>query len=209
MQSAAHITPPPKATADAVTAFGRPVRRFTVEQYHRLIDSEILSEGERCELIRGIILEKPVPGPSHSKSTRRLLRRLVAFFPEPEWVVGIQDSITLSDSEPEPDFYAAVGPEEKYDHRHPEPEDLVLVVEVSDSTAGFDRRTKLPLYAAALVPEFWIIDVKACCIEVHTQPRGGKKPGYRKQVIYRAGDSVPICDGAKRLGTVPAGDLLP
>jgi len=209
MQSAARITRPPKAAADAVAAFGRPVRHFSVDQYHRMIDAEILTEGERCELIHGIILEKPVPGPSHSKSTRRLLRRLVAFFPEPEWVVGIQDSITLVDSEPEPDFYAAIGPEEKYDKRHPEPEDLALVIEVSDSTARFDRRTKLPMYAAAFVPEFWIIDVKARCIEVHNQPRGGKKPGYRKQVVYRAGDTVPISTGGKRLGNVPASDLLP
>ncbi|HXD86301.1 MAG TPA: Uma2 family endonuclease [Urbifossiella sp.] len=208
MQSAAHITRPPSATADIVAAFGRPVQRFTVEQYHRMIESEILPEGERCELIHGIILEKTVPGPSHSKSTRRLLRRLVALFPEPEWVVGIQDSITLADSEPEPDFYAAIGPEDKYNHRHPEPEDLVLVVEVSDSTVGFDRRTKLPLYAAALVPEFWIIDVKARCIEVYTQPRG-KKPGYRKQAIYKAGDTLPVAVGGKRLGSLTANDLLP
>src|SRR5437016_2467141 len=103
MSSAARTTRPPEASP--VTALGRPVYRFTVEQYHQMMEAGVFDGGRKCELIRGVILEKPVPKPPHSKSTHRLIRRLVALFPEPDWVVGIQDSITLADSEPEPDFF--------------------------------------------------------------------------------------------------------
>lgn len=209
MSSAARMTKPPTAGPPVVTAFGRPLRRITVDEYHRMIDAGVFDGGPKCELIHGVILEKPVPDPPHSKSTRRLIRRLVTLFPEPDWVVGIQDSITLADSEPEPDFFAATGPEDKYDDRHPGPDDLVLVVEVSNTTLGFDRSTKLQLYAASRIVQYWIIDVNARRIEVHTQPRGGKAPGYRKQTTYAPGDAVPVVAGGKRLGTIPAEDLLP
>src|SRR5437660_383294 len=147
MSSAARITAQP--ARPAVTAFDRPLRLVTVDEYHRMQEAGVFVGGPKCELIHGVILEKPVPGPPHSKSTRRLLYRLGPLFPQPDWIIGIQDSITLSDSEPEPDFFAASGPEEKYDARHPDSDDLVLVVEVSDTTVRFDRKTKLELYAAS------------------------------------------------------------
>src|SRR5205823_956408 len=121
----------------------------------------------------------------------------------------IQDSITLSDSEPGPDFFAATGPEEKYDTRHPGPKDLVLVVEVADSSLGFDRNTELPLYAGSRIAQYWIIDVNARRIEVYTQPRGGKSPTYRQQDNYGPDESVPVVVAGRQLGTVPVKDLLP
>lgn len=209
MNSAARVTRPPAAKEHTVSAFGRPLRRFTVDEYHRMMEADVFVGGPKCELIHGVILEKPVPKPPHSKSTARLLRRLVPLFPEPDWFVAIQDSITLSDSEPEPDFLAATGPEEKYDARHPGLDDLVLVVEVSDATIGFDRKTKLALYAGSGIVQYWIIDVNARRIEVYTQPRGGKNPTYRKKAEYRPGDAVPVTVGGKKLGTIPVSDLLP
>jgi Uma2 family endonuclease len=208
MSSAARITKP-TAPPPPVTAFDRPLRLITVDEYHRMIDAGVFVGGPKCELIHGVILEKPVPNPPHSKSTYRLIRRLVTLFPEPDWFVGIQDSITLSDSEPEPDFYAATGPEEKYDARHPGPKDLVLVVEVSDWSLGFDRNTKLRLYAGSKIVQYWIIDVNARRIEVYTQPRGGKNPTYRQQVNYGPDDVVPVVVGGTELGTIPVRELLP
>jgi Uma2 family endonuclease len=210
MSSAARTTHPPKPeTPLAVEAFGRPIRRVTVDEYHQMMESGVFDGGRKCELIHGFILQKPVPGPSHSKSTYRLISRLVALFPEPDWVVGIQDSITLADSEPEPDFFAATGPEDKYDARHPGPKDLVLVVEVADSSLGFDRNTKLPLYAGSKIAQYWIIDVNARRIEVYARPRGGKTPTYRQQDHYGPDDSVPVVVAGKTLGTIPVKDLLP
>jgi len=174
-----------------------------------MLDAGVFDGGPKCELIHGVILEKFVPKPPHSKSTRRLLYHLGPLFPRPDWIIGIQDSITLSDSEPEPDFFAATGPEEKYDDRHPGPDDLALVVEVSDTTIGFDRKTKLALYAGSGITQYWIIDVNDRRIEVYTQPRGGKNPSYRKKAEYRVDEAVPVVAGGKKLGTIPVDELLP
>jgi Uma2 family endonuclease len=209
MSSAARVTRPPEPEVPAVALAGRAVSRFTVDQYHQMIDAGVFDGVPKCELIHGLILEKPVPGPPHSKSTHRLNRRLTPLFPEPDWVVAIQDSITLSDSEPEPDFYAATGPESKYDSRHPGPKDLVLVVEVSHSSLGFDRGTKLALYAGSKVVQYWIINVDERRVEVYTEPRGGKNPAYKKQTDYGPGDAVPVVVAGKELGRIPVKELLP
>lgn len=207
MSSAARVTRPP--TAPPPSLYGRPVRRVTLDEYHRMIDAGVFVGGPKCELIRGYILEKPVPGPPHSMSTSRLNRLLTPLFPYPDWFVQIQDSITLADSEPEPDFSAATGPESKYAARHPGPADLVLVVEVSHSTAAFDRGAKLALYAENKVVQYWIIDVNERRVEVYTDPRGGKSPAYRTRAEYAPGADVPVAVGGKTLGTIPAAELLP
>lgn len=207
MSSAARVTRPPAATTP--TLHGRAVRRFTVEQYHRMIDAGVFAGAPRCELIRGFILAKPVPGPPHSKSTSRVNRLLSPLFPHPDWFVQVQDSITLADSEPEPDFSAATGPDAKYDARHPGPKDLVLVVEVAHTTGAFDRGAKLALYAENKVVQYWIVDVGERRVEVYTEPRGGKTPAYRTRAEYAPGDAVPVVAAGKVLGTIPAADLLP
>lgn len=211
MSSAARTTRPPKPApaAPEVAAWGRPVARFTVEQYHRMMEAGAFDDGRQRELIHGLILEKPVPNPPHCRTTRRIIRRLIPHFPEPAWVVAVQGSITLADSEPQPDFYVAVGPDDRYDDRHPGPKDLVLVVEVSDTSRAFDRGAKLAMYARAKVVQYWIIDVKARRVEVYTDPRGGRNPGYKTQTDYGPGDAVPVVVGGADLGSIPVNDLLP
>ncbi|VTU00407.1 Uncharacterized protein OS=Chroococcidiopsis thermalis PCC 7203 GN=Chro_3539 PE=4 SV=1: Uma2 [Gemmataceae bacterium] len=209
MNPAARVTQPPDPEPPVVALADRPVYRLTVEQYHRMIDAGVFDGAPKCELIHGIILEKPVPGPPHSSSTRRLNRRLGELFSEPDWVVGIQDSITLSDSEPEPDFYAAVGPESIYTDRHPRPKDLVLVVEVSHSSLVFDRSAKLALYAGERIVQYWIVNVGERRVEVYTQPKGGKNPAYKQQTNYGPDDEVPVVIGGKELGRISVKELLP
>jgi Uma2 family endonuclease len=210
MTTAARTTRKPTANPNGrLPPDGPALRLFSVGEYHEMIDAGVFVGGPRCELIRGVILEKPVPGPSHSRSTQRLLRRLTPFFPEPDWVVGVQDAITLADSEPEPDFFAATGPESKYNSRHPGPKDLALVIEVSDSSLGFDRGTKLAVYAAARIVQYWIINVNERRVEVYTQPKGGKNPAYRQQTNYGPGDEVPVVVGGKTVGRVAVKELLP
>jgi Uma2 family endonuclease len=206
--NAARVTQPPKPVA-VFPPDGPALRLFSVDEYHGMIDAGVFVGKPKCELIRGIILEKPVPGPSHSRSTQRLLRRLTPLFPEPDWVVGVQDAITLPDSEPEPDFFAATGPESKYGARHPGPKDLVLVVEVSDSSLGFDRGTKLAVYARAKVAEYWIVNVNERRVEVYTQPKGGKNPSYKLRTDYGPGDAVPVVVAGKQVGAVAVKELLP
>ena len=201
MNTAAPATPPPTGEP--------PSRLFTVADYHRMIETGILGEDDRCELIHGRIVNQMPPNPPHSTASRRVARRLMPFFPEPDWVFGMNDPITLSDSEPQPDFFAAVGPDSRYEHRHPGPKDVVLVVEVSDSSLGFDRGTKLGVYAGAKVAEYWIVNVSESRVEVYTQPRGGKNPAYKTRTDYGPDDSVPVVVAGKRVGAVAVKELLP
>ncbi len=207
MNSAAQITKPPKKSAPHND--GPALRLFSVGEYHEMIDAGVFVGGPKCELVQGTIVEKPVPGPPHSQSTKRLLRRLTPLFPDPDWIVGVQDAITLPDSEPEPDFFAATGPESKYTARHPGPKDLVLVVEVSDSSLGFDRGTKLTVYARAKIIQYWIVNLNDRRIEVYTHPRGGKNPAYKTRTDYGPDDAVPVVVAGTTLGSIAVKELLP
>jgi len=186
-----------------------PSRLFSVADYHRMIATGILREEDRCELIRGRIVTIMPPNPPHASVSRLVARNLMPLFPPPEWVFGSNDPITLTDSQPQPDFFAARGPDARYAERHPGPKDLLLVVEVSDSSLGYDRGTKQELYAEAKVPQYWIVNVSEKRVEVYTEPKGGKNPAYRTRTDYTANDSVPVVVAGKTLGSIAVKDLLP
>jgi Uma2 family endonuclease len=207
MQSVAHTTRPP-IPAFKSAAFGRPLQRFSVEQYHAMIDVGVFSHGEKCELIRGVILEKPVPKPPHAYAVDvlvDLLRELIG----PNYIARAQQPITLDDSEPEPDLVVAIGTRQDYKARHPGPDDVELLVEVADSSLGDDRTSKLELYAEAGIGIYWIVNLVGRGLEVHTQPKGGKKPRYRKTVAYGRGDLVPVVIRGKKVGEITISDILP
>lgn len=206
--TAARVTKPPTDAPD-VSAFGRPVKRYTIDEYHRLVDAGVFRGGRKFELIRGLILEKPVPGPPHCYTTRQLTRLFYTIFSVEEWVIGVQDSITLADSEPEPDVSVSRGPVSAYTTRHPGPADLVLVVEVAHSSIDFDRGVKLRLYAESKVSQYWIVDVEARTVDVYTHPSGGKNPVYRTKAEYGPADAVPVVVGGTALGSIPVKDVLP
>lgn len=165
-----------------------PARRlFTVDEYHRMVEAGILREDDRVELIGGEIVEMTPIGPRHSSAILRLLRLLI------EGVAGrasvnAQNPATLDDlSEPEPDVYVARTREDDYSTAHPGPDDLLLVVEVADSSLTFDRTVKIPRYSLDGVAEVWIVDLTADRIEVY----GGPGPsGYASVEIVERGDRV-------------------
>jgi len=208
MNSAARITRPPKVRKRLHDGSDRMVRLFSVDEYHRLGEAGILTENDRCELIRGLILEKPVINPPHKKALRRVQDRLKPLLAA-HYIVDAQGPITLSDSEPEPDLSAAIGPEARYDDRHAGPGEVVFVLEISDSSLITDQGEKLRLYARAKIPVYWIVDIGNRRIEVYTLPRGGKTPTYRSRADYGPDDSIPVIVGGKKLGTIKVNDLLP
>ena len=201
-----------------------PVRRFSLEEYHYLIETGFLGENDRVELLNGWIVAKMGINPPHASAVSRLSRRLERLFGD-AWVVRQQSSISIpsSDSEPEPDIVVVSGPEDAYDARHPYPDDIALLVEVADSSLKEDRGEKLQTYAAANIEVYWILNLQQRRIEVYTNPRGGRRPTYRKKVIYAArgsvtlreklsyapSDTVPVAIGSKRLGTIPVDEVLP
>lgn len=172
-----------------------------------MIATGILSPANRCELIHGWITEKMPTNPPHTHAVR-VLNRILARLLSDDWVLGPQQPVTTADSEPEPDIAIATGPESKYADRHPTPRETVLVIEVSDTSLAYDRGTKLELYAADKVVEYWVVNLIDGVVEVHTQPKGGKKPGYKAKVEYRAGESVPVVLGGKQVGTIPVSEII-
>jgi Uma2 family endonuclease len=148
------------------------VRPITINEYHRMIETGIIHEGERIELISGQIFNMAAKGTRHVVATTRLLRELLALIRQTA-IVRCQDPITMPDnSEPEPDIVIARWRDDEYLDSHPMPADIILVIEVADSTLGFDRNTKAPLYAAAGISEYWIVNLVDNRLEIYSQPEG-------------------------------------
>jgi len=155
------------------------VQRLNVRQYHQMFAAGILREGEPLELIDGLVLHKdrsdqggdPMShGPRHASTLRRL-QELEARLPLTAAHLRLQLPITLSEvHEPEPDGALVRGLAAAYEHRHPCGEDVLLVVEVADSSLDYDRTTKQRVYAAAGIPAYWIINLRQRTIEVYAQP---------------------------------------
>ncbi len=147
-------------------------RTFTVAEYERMGEAGILSEDDRVELVEGEIINMSPIGERHAAcvdALAELLRELLGRTVN----IRVQNPIRLDDySEPQPDIAILKRREDFYRHAHPRPEDVLLLIEVSDSTLEYDRQIKLPLYARAGVPEVWIINLVEEVIETHSQPSG-------------------------------------
>lgn len=137
---------------------------ITVEQYHRLSDAGIISE--RTELLRGVIVDKMSKSPLHFCIVKMLMTWLETAIP-PGFYVRQEGPITLSDSEPEPDIAIVKG--SLADHRLTHPTTAEMVIEVAIASLELDRE-KAAIYAAAGVPEYWIIIPDQQAIEVYTSP---------------------------------------
>ncbi|MEM8969608.1 MAG: Uma2 family endonuclease [Bacteroidota bacterium] len=145
-------------------------RLFTVEEYHQMAEAGILYEDDRIELIHGEILQLPPIGKLHASITMRINALLIPKL-FPELIISVRSSIIVDDySEPEPDIVILPFREDYYAETGVNSDDVLLLIEVSDSTLKYDRNTKLPLYAIAGIPEVWIIDVNKKQLEVYRQP---------------------------------------
>ena len=142
-------------------------RQLTVDEYHRMIDAGILTEDDRVELIHGVLVARsPQKGP-HARIIQRATGLLVRALGE-AFDVRVQLPLTLSDSEPEPDFAVVPHGDEGAGDWHPRT--ALLVIEVARSSERYDRLVKAPLYAQAGVPEYWIVDLNARQIHVMRTP---------------------------------------
>lgn len=150
-----------------------------------MTDAGILSEGDRVELIDGEVVEMSPIGSRHAACVDRLnklLNRLVA----QDVIVRVQNPIVLDDySEPQPDVSLLRPRPDFYAQGHPSPADVLLVVEVADSSTQFDREIKLPLYAQAMLPEVWLVNLPDDTIERYSRPVNG---AYRIAQTLRRGE---------------------
>jgi Uma2 family endonuclease len=146
------------------------VRPLTSVEYYQMMESGIIREGERVELILGQIFTMAAKSPPHAVSTRRLLREIIGLI-EKRAIVRCHDPISLpNNSEPEPDIVIARLRSDEYINSHPAPADIILVIEVADSSIKFDRDVKAPLYAAAGISEYWIVNLIDNRLEIYRQP---------------------------------------
>ena len=165
--------------------------RFTIAQYCAIAWANILKEGERVELIDGVIVAMSPMGNPH-RSTVNRLTRLFGENVNRRAIVQVQSSITLDDhTMPEPDLALLRERADFYESDDTYPEDVLLVIEVADSSVDCDRNEKLPRYAQAGIPEVWLTILPERVIEVHTEPSGGR---YTQMRTFRPGDSIsPAC----------------
>jgi Uma2 family endonuclease len=161
--------------------------RFSVEEYYRMAETGVLRPDARVELLDGEITDMSPIGPFHGRVTK-ILNKHFSAASQGRWIVSVQDPAQLDDySEPEPDLMLLKPEADFYGERHPRPEDIFLLVEISDSSLERDQEVKLPAYARSGIAEVWIVDLNEQTIEVYRQPHFA---GYNSKTILSAGDKA-------------------
>jgi Uma2 family endonuclease len=159
---------------DVLSRHPVPRHRLTVNDYHRLGEAGILGEDDRVELLAGQLVDMSPIGPRHALAIDALTELLVTAVAG-RAAVRVQNPVVLDDeSEPQPDLTVVRRPWRGHPHEHPRPEDILLLIEVADSSLDTDRGAKLELYARAGIREFWIVDLTTNCVLVHRQPSGDR-----------------------------------
>lgn len=188
------------------------LRRWTRVEYQRAGELGLFGPQERVELIRGKVFQKVTQRPPHATSiskTVRALERLFGF----DFVVRGQSPLALADdSEPEPDAAVVRGGPDDYADEHPRAPDALLVIEVSDTTLGYDLGAKAVLYAEAGITDYWVLNLPRRQLEVRRDPLppspGGRSAsGYRTVTIYLETDVIAPLFAPDR--PVRVADLLP
>jgi len=163
--------------------------KFTIQQYHLMYEAGVFPEGDRFELINGEITKMSLIGRRHTACIIRL-DRLIQIKLSDRVMVSVQNSIRLDDnSEPQPDLAILKLRDDFYEEGLPTPSDILLIIEVADSTLAYDRDVKMPLYAAAGIPEMWLFDINKKAIEGYSLPSSS---GYKQMRRYEADDTLAM-----------------
>ena len=162
-------------------------RRFTTAEYHRMAAAGILRQDDRVELVDGRVVAMTPIGPRHAGCVKEITRLLYRLLGEAV-ILGVQDPLTLGEgSEPQPDVLVLSRSPAGYRRRHPGPDDVLLLIEVSDDSLEYDRGTKVPLYARAGIADVWIVDLDGDRIEVYRDAGPG---GYRDVRVVSRGETL-------------------
>ncbi len=144
--------------------------QFTIDQYHKMGEANILHEDSRVELIEGEIITMTPIGRMHAGIVDYLVRTFTEQL-QKNVIVHVQNPIVLNEyTEPQPDLTLLKPRDDFYRSKDVRPDDVYLIVEVADSSVRYDRLTKVPLYAKHNIPEVWIVDIETHTIDVYSQP---------------------------------------
>jgi Uma2 family endonuclease len=168
-------------------------KRFTIAEYHRLAELGFFGEDDRVELIKGEIVQMAAKGTAHSTFNRRLLRELSTLLGDLATLQS-QDPVVIStNSEPEPDIAILRNRDDDYLSAHPSPLDVLLLIEIADSSVNYDQKVKLPLYAEAGISNYWIFNLVENCLESYSEPyQVQDKFGYRRKLIFFPNETVTL-----------------
>ncbi len=170
-----------------------PRHKLNVEAYHRMGQAGILGEDDRIELIDGALIAMAPIGAEHAATVNALAQAFILACGD-RAVVSVQNPVRLDTlNEPQPDLMVLRPRADRYRAGHPGPSDVLLLIEVADSSLRLDRQIKLPLYAQAGVPELWIVDLGSRRVEAFRDPIGN---GYATTQSYRSGDRVVLGQAA-------------
>ena len=161
--------------------------RFNVSDWHQLGENNFFLPEARMELIEGEIIDMVPIGSSHGGCVKWLTQFFVTQLVGSA-IVSVQDPVQLGNfSEPQPDLMILRPELHFYSKRHPTPTDVLLLIEVSESTLNYDRHTKVPLYARHGIIETWIVNLEQNCIEVYLKPQ---ELGYQEKHIFQRGEVI-------------------
>lgn len=167
----------------------QPRHRWTVAEYHRMAEVGLLHEDSRVELIDGEIIEMAPIGSSHGGNVNRFIR-LFSKVVGDKAIIAAQNPVVLSGyAEPQPDLAILRWRGDDYEQSNPHPEDVLLLIEVADSTLKYDRDVKVPLYANHGIPEVWLLDLQRKQLEIYRDPAHGQ---YQQRDCRRTGQIAPI-----------------
>jgi Uma2 family endonuclease len=161
--------------------------RFNTQEYYRMAETGLLKPDAHVELLEGQIIDMSPIGPFHGGVVNRLTR-IFTSASRNRWLVSIQNPMRLDKySEPQPDLMLLRPAAADYTSRHPGPSDVLLLIEVADTSIAYDRDEKLPAYARAGIPEVWIVNLLDQTIEVYREPQSA---GYNSTLVLHPGDEA-------------------
>ena len=162
-------------------------RHFNVSEYYRMAAAGVLSEDDRVELIEGEIIEMNPIGSRHAACVGRLTKLLERLVGD-RVIVWVQNPVQINEySEPLPDVTLLKPRDDFYAQANPQPTDVLLIIEVADSSVEYDRDIKIPLYAQASIPEVWLINLPKEIIEIYSRPLDHTYQGTR---VVERGESL-------------------
>lgn len=169
-------------------------KRFTINEYERLGELGFFQENDQFELIEGEIIPMVAKGKPHAVCETLLFRELIKLLVDRALVRGQQPIIIPSNSEPEPDLTIVRNVDDNYLSAHPHPADILLLIEIADSSLKYDQEVKLTLYASSGISDYWIFNLADNCLEAYSEPYEDLqgKFGYRRKFIYLPNESVAL-----------------
>jgi Uma2 family endonuclease len=170
------------------------IKRFTLEEYHRLGELGFFAAGDRVELIRGELIYMAAKGTAHEACNRKLIRELFKLIGDRATLQDQSPVIMPTDGAPEPDFAIVKNRDDDYVTTHPTPEDVLLLIEISDSSLTYDQEIKLSLYAENTIQNYWIFNLLENVLETYSEPYQKFQGdfGYRIKKVALPSDAIAL-----------------